>query len=162
MNESEELKMKIQDIKIFPWFENTKPSEEKVQEKEMYFQDTGLLPSEITLDDQNRLLDGYVSYLLAVSHGLEDVPVRYGKRQVVRAYHKRDGKRYTWELPERLIDQVAAGDKVLIRNTRGLRWVTVEAVEEYGEQEYPEPIKRVIKKKNTKKQGVFTGGINHV
>lgn len=154
--------MQLQEIKIFPWFEITKPSTEKMCEKEKEFQETGLLPTEIILDDQNRLLDGYISYLLAVKYGLEDVPVKYGRRQVIKAHHKEHGKRYEWELPERLIDQVAAGDKVLIRNTRGLRWVTVEAVEEYGEREYPEPIKRVIKKKNTKRQGVFTGGINHV
>lgn len=146
------LKMKIQDIKIFPWFENTKPSEEKIREKEAQFQNTGLLPSVITLNDQNWLLDGYVSYLLAVVHGLKDVPVRYERRQVIRAYHKRDGKRYDWELPERLIDQVAAGDKILIRNARGLRWVIVEAVEEYGEHEYHDSLKMVVSKKNVKKQ----------
>lgn len=80
--------MQLQEIKIFPWFEITKPSVEKMCEKEKEFQETGLLPTEIILDDQNRLLDGYISYLLAVKHGLKDVPVKYGRRQVIKAYHK--------------------------------------------------------------------------
>lgn len=71
--------MQLQEIKIFPWFEITKPSTEKMCEKEKEFQETGLLPTEIILDDQNRLLDGYISYLLAVKYGLEDVPVKYGR-----------------------------------------------------------------------------------
>lgn len=60
---------------------------------------------------------------------------------------KEHGKRYEWELPERLIDQVAAGDKVMIRNTRGLRWVIVDVVEEYGACEHPLGLRMVIKKK---------------
>ena len=139
--------MQLQEIKIFPWFEITKPSTEKMREKEKEFQETGLLPTEIILDDQNRLLDGYISYLLAVKYGLEDVPVKYGRRQVIKAHHKEHGKRYEWELPERLIDQVAAGDKVMIRNTRGLRWVIVDVVEEYGACEHPLGLRMVIKKK---------------
>lgn len=89
----------------------------------------------------------YISYLLAVKYGLEDVPVKYGRRQVIKAHHKEHGKRYEWELPERLIDQVAAGDKVMIRNTRGLRWVIVDVVEEYGACEHPLGLRMVIKKK---------------
>ena len=84
--------MQLLEIKIFPWFEITKPSAEKMREKEIEFQKTGLLPTEIILDGQNRLLDGYISYLLAVKYGLEDVPVKYGRRQVIKAHHKEPGK----------------------------------------------------------------------
>ena len=139
--------MQLQEIKIFPWFEITKPSTEKMCEKEKEFQETGLLPTEIILDDQNRLLDGYISYLLAVKYGLEDVQVIYGRWQVLKSHHKEHGMRYEWELPERLIDQVTAGDKVMIRNTRGLRWVIVDVVEEYGACEHPLGLRMVIKKK---------------
>lgn len=34
----------IEDIKIFPWFEETPPDPEKVKRKEEYLQRTGLLP----------------------------------------------------------------------------------------------------------------------
>lgn len=37
------------------------------------------------------LIDGYTSYLLAKAHGIQRVPIRYGRRQIVRASHKFGG-----------------------------------------------------------------------
>ncbi len=80
------------------------------------------------------------------SHGIQSVPVRYGKRQIVRASHRPDGKLYTWELPGLLIDRIQIGDKVLAHTAKGIRTVTVAAVEDYAGQE-PEPLRTVIRVK---------------
>lgn len=72
--------MRIDDIKIFPCFAEHSPKAEKLEQKEQYFMETGLLQSQIILDSRGNLIDGYTSYLLAVKYGLQSVSVRYGKR----------------------------------------------------------------------------------
>ncbi|MDE7416308.1 MAG: hypothetical protein K2N44_08410 [Lachnospiraceae bacterium] len=135
-------------IKIFPCFAAHSPKAEKMEQKERYFMETGLLQSQIILDSQGSLVDGYTSYLLAVKYGLQSVPVRYDKRQIVRASHKSDSKLYTWELPGLLVDRVQVGDRVLVRTEKGVRAVTVAAVEEYAGNE-PEPLRMVIRVNQT-------------
>lgn len=133
-------------IKIYPCFAEHSPKAEKMEKKKRYFTETGLLQSQIIIDSRGNLIDGYTSYLLAKAHGIQCVPVRYGRRQIVRASHKNGGKIYTWELPGLLIDRVHIGDKVLVHTDRGVRAVTVAAVEEYAGNE-PEPLRMVIRVK---------------
>lgn len=140
--------MKISDIKIYPCFAAHQPKAEKLERKEQYFTETGLLQSQIIIDSQGNLIDGYTSYLLAKAHGIRCVPIRYGKRQIVRAFHRSGGKLYAWELPGPLIDRVSTGDKVLVRTEKGIRAATVAAVEEYAGNE-PEPLRMVIRIKQT-------------
>ncbi len=143
-----ELKgMRTDHIQIFRCFQENPPKLGKMMKKEQYFKETGLLQSEIILDSGNHLIDGYTSYLLAVQHGLEYVPIRYGKRQIVKAYHRRGGNFYIWELPEKLIDKVAPGDRLIVRTERGIRTVTVAAVEDYEPERYIKPLKQVIRKR---------------
>ena len=138
--------MKIDNIKIYPCFAAHEPKPEKMQEKEQYFEETGALQSQIILDSRGNLIDGYTSYLLAKAHGIQCVPIRYGRRQIVMASHRNGGKLYTWELPGLLIDRVHIGDKVIVNTDRGIRAVTVAAVEEYAGNE-PEPLRMVIRVK---------------
>lgn len=137
------------DIKIFPCFAEHPPGADKMQSKARYFSEKGLLQSCIILDRENNLIDGYTSYLLARQQGIQCVPVRYGKRQIIRARHKPGGKLYTWELPDKLIDRVSAGDVVLVHTYKGVTVVMVAAVEEYRPQEYTDRIRMVIRKKGT-------------
>lgn len=141
------VKVKADDIKIFPCFEEHPPKTEKMEQKRAYFRETGLLQSQIILDSENNLIDGYTSYLLARENDMEYVPIRYGKRQIVRAYHKQGSRLYAWELPGLLIDRVSVGDKLIVPTQRGVRAVTVAAVEEYRPEEYPEPLRTVIRRK---------------
>lgn len=138
--------MRVDSIKIYPCFAAHQPKAEKMEQKERYFMETGLLQSQIILDSRGNLVDGYTSYLLAKAHGIQSVPVRYGRRQIVRASHRPGGKLYAWELPWILIGRVSAGDKAVVRTERGVRMVTVETVEEYAGNG-PEPLKMVIKVK---------------
>lgn len=138
--------MKIDDIKIYPCFAAQEPKPEKMQEKEKYFEETGALQSQIILDGNGYLIDGFTSYLMAKERGIQIVPVRYGRRQIVRAGHKPGGKPYSWELPETLVDRVSVGDKAVVRTQKGVRTVVVTAVEEYAGNE-PEPLRMVIRVK---------------
>ena len=148
-----ELKgMRTDHIQIFQCFRENPPKPGKMMKKEQYFNETGLFQSEIVLDSGNHLIDGYTSYLLAVQHGLEYVPIRYGKRQIVKAYHRQGGKIYMWELPGVLIDRVSLGEKLIVRTGRGIRTVTVVEVEEYNPEQQIEPLRRAIRKKRGKEQ----------
>lgn len=146
--EEGERLMKIDDIKIYPCFAAHSPKAEKMEQKEQYFAETGLLQSQIILDGNGYLINGFTSYLLAKEHGIQIVPVRYGKRQIVKASHKPGGKLYSWELPWILIDRVHTGDRVIVRTERGVQAVTVAVVEEYAGNE-PEPLRMVIRVKQT-------------
>lgn len=53
-----------------------------------------------------------------------------------------------WELPGVLIDRVAPGEKLIVRTGRGIRTVTVAAVEEYNPEQQIEPLRRAIRKRN--------------
>lgn len=139
--------MNIEGIKIFQCFRENPPKPGKMMKKEQYFNETGLLQSEIVLDSGNHLINGYTSYLLALKHGIEYVPIRYGKRQIVKAYHRQGGKIYMWELPGVLIDRVSPGEKLIVRTGRGIRTVTVAEVEEYNPEQQIEPLRRAIRKK---------------
>lgn len=139
--------MRINDIKILPCFEEHPPKEKKMERKRLYYSDTGFLQSEIVLDSGNNLIDGYTSYLVAQENGIDTVQVRYGERQIIKGYHKTGGELYAWELPGLLVGHVAAGDKVLVHTRRGVRTVTVSAVEPYSQEEYPEPLLLVIRKR---------------
>ena len=138
--------MKIDEIKIYPCFAAHEPKPEKMEQKEQYFTETGALQSQIILDSQGNLIDGYTSDLRAKTHGIQRVPIRYGKRQIIRASHRPGGKIYAWELPGFLMERVYPGDKVLVHTERGVKMVTVAAVEEYDGNE-PKPFRMAIRVK---------------
>ena len=135
--------MRIDEIRIFPCFRARPPLAEKLDRKEGYYLEHGEFESEIVLDGSGNLIDGYTTYLLAGKYGLEHIPVRYGRRQIIRAAHRPGGKLYTWELPGILVDRVRAGDRVGVRTEKGHTTVMVAGVEEYAGQE-PEPLRMVL------------------
>ena len=130
--------MRTDSIKIYPCFAEHPPKPEKMEHKDRHYQEHGFFESEIILDSSGRLIDGYTSYLLAVRYGVPHVPVRYGRRQIIRAAHRPGGKLYAWELPVGLTDRIKIGDRVFVRSGRGVRVVTVAALEEYGQQTGPQ------------------------
>lgn len=140
------IQLKIDDIKIFPCFEAHPPKAEKLEQKKQYFTENGLFQPQIILNGRGSLIDGYTSYLLAGQYGIQSVPIRYGKRQIIKASHKPGGKLYVWELPGYLVGRISAGDRILVHTQKGVREVTVAADEEYAGN-WPEPLRRVIRVK---------------
>lgn len=143
--------MPIAEIHIFPCFTETPPGPEKMERKEQYFEKKGVFQSDIILDEENNLIDGYTSYLLAKKSSMQCVPIRYGKRQIIRAYHKPGDKLYEWELPERLVNHVSVGDKVLVHTHADVRFVTVAELDSYRPQEHTKALRMAIR---IKKGGV--------
>ncbi len=136
--------MLLSDIKIFPAFWEVQPSSRKMERKRRYFKKHQDLQSDIVVDQEGYLLDGFTSYLLARELQLVDVPVRYGEWQVIRAYYKPGGKLYKWLLPEELTGQISVGDRVYVSTQKGVQCVTVAAVERYIPQSGTGRLKMVL------------------
>lgn len=145
--------MNIGDIRIYPCFAAHTPRVETMEPKEWLYAESGLQEFGIILDHNNNLVDGYCGYLLAKRYGLTHVPVRYGRRQTVRASHRPGGKLYSWELPGILVGRVRPGDRVMVETSGGHSLVTVAQVEEYS-REAPEPLRMVIRRlRRSRKSG---------
>lgn len=66
----------IDNIKIRYSFKRTPPRKSKMRSKKQFYKEHGKYQSEITLDKQNRLVDGYTTYLLEKERGKKIVKVK--------------------------------------------------------------------------------------
>ena len=67
----------IDDIEITAQFSESKPSFAKQEAKYNYYLKTGELPAPIVLKRDFTLVDGYISYLICQSYGINRVPVYF-------------------------------------------------------------------------------------
>lgn len=118
-------KFPIKEIIISEDFKNTPPTEGKMQFKREYLKKTGVLKKNIIINDENVLIDGYTTYLLALEHGMDHVPVIRGYVEIVEAVHKKGGKEYSWKVPTQLIGSINSGDKCVVRTSSGVKYVRV-------------------------------------
>ena len=65
----------IRDIIVTEHFRDTTTGSRKMERAERRYQQTGGLPVNIVINDENVLIDGYITYLLAVQHGIEQMDV---------------------------------------------------------------------------------------
>lgn len=139
----------IKDIIISEDFKNTTPGSRKMGRAEQRYLQTGTLPANIVINDEDVLIDGYITYLLAVQYGIDRVDVYRGCVEVVEAVHYSGSNRvYMWRVPLRLSGEITAGDYIIVPTSRGTKRVKVTGV---GRQQYPKQmrrIKNVIKKCN--------------
>lgn len=67
----------LADIKIQPAFRSTRIKPEKYEKKKTYYLETGDFESTIYLTQDNTLIDGYSSFLIAEEFNLGKIPVTY-------------------------------------------------------------------------------------
>lgn len=67
-------KMRLNDIKIRDSFASSEPGEEKMQMKKGEYIRSGKLKP-IMIDENNVLIDGYISYLILKEFGVENTTV---------------------------------------------------------------------------------------
>ena len=70
-----EYYVNIDDIVITAQFKESKPGFLKTKSKYNYYLKTGELPTSIILTRDFVLVDGYISYLICQSYGLDKIPV---------------------------------------------------------------------------------------
>lgn len=69
----------LADIKIQPAFRKSGIKPEKYQSKKNYYLNTGVFESTVYLSENNVLMDGYSTYLIAKEFNLGKIPVVYGE-----------------------------------------------------------------------------------
>ncbi len=131
----------IKDIVISEDFKSTIPGSEKMNRAEQRYLQTGDLPSNIIINDANVLIDGYVTYLVAVQHGIEQIDVYRGYVEIVEAVHRAGStKAYMWRVPMRLAGTIVANDYIIVPSSRGAKRVKVVNV---TRQQYPDQSRRI-------------------
>lgn len=124
----------LKDIIISEDFGSTTPAAMKLDKVRGYVADHGELPAYIVINNDNVLIDGYCTYLVALELGADRVPVKRGYVELIEASHRAGAKNFIWRVPARLMGQIKAGDKCIVRTTRGARRVRVAKV---LQQQYP-------------------------
>ncbi|MBO5336670.1 MAG: hypothetical protein J6A94_06015 [Lachnospiraceae bacterium] len=119
----------------------TKPSDIKYNRYEKYYLENKKLAHGIIVDEDKKIRDGYISYLLAEKYGCKvdiiEVPkessisklvighhVKYDKEQ--KAYVTKTSRRYAWvyNLPEAVVPR----DILLVRTSKGNAYMQVESI----------------------------------
>lgn len=136
----------IKDIRISDDFLSTVPGENKMELAKQKFERSGLLPSNIIINDDNALIDGYITYLQALEHGVKHLDVYRGYIEVVEAVHREGSKVFRWRVPLWLYGSLLPGDYVIARTARGAQRVRVKEIirQQYPDQELR--LKRIYKK----------------
>ena len=124
----------IKDIVISEDFKNTTPAERKLQRKEDYFVNTGKLPEDIVINDDNVLIDGYTTYLVAVKHGILSANVKRGYVELIEAAHSAGSRLYVWRVPASMHGSIKKGDRCIVRTGNGVNRVAVVNI---LRQQYP-------------------------
>lgn len=151
--------MRLDDIKIRDSFVNSKPNEEKMQMKTVEYNNSGKLKP-IIVDENNVLIDGYISYLILKQFEIENTRVivkeKYNLKKFINkptyyvyGIHKTSGKEYSWFIPSGCVDsfirKALPGDKVLVNTRNGNKKVTITRIVLLDNPPVKHRIRKVIK-----------------
>lgn len=127
--------IKVSDIIITDNFKASVPSIHKVDKCRKFFNKYQKIDKKILLDSDNRLLDGYIRYLILVENNVEYTTVNvlnenyYGNETFyIFGRHPCSIKEYVWRLsPEELtnMDKYSIGKKVLVKTKRGTKVIEI-------------------------------------
>lgn len=70
----------IANIKVRQCFKKSEPNKEKVKHKEDYYKKTGKFDGDIVISSKNKLVDGYINYLIAKKYNIQYVKVKRLKK----------------------------------------------------------------------------------
>lgn len=145
--------MKVSDIRIQPYFERSKPSPQKLDFCRKYFKENGRLDSDIVVDQDNTLIDGYIRYLVLLENDVKEIDIvrkQCKNRQIEKTYvygrHPNNKKEYVWRVPKKLKDDnIAIGEKVLVATKYGVKPITVTKIEKLIQPPSSSRIRKVIR-----------------
>lgn len=106
----------------------SRPTKKKMEQARRFYEKYGVYKKEIVIDEHGVLMDGYTTYILMCEQGKDMVPVRRIRRQGIKAVFNEGGKQYQWEIPLKLIDKIAPGDRVVVETFYGPQRVTVKEI----------------------------------
>jgi len=135
----------IENIIISEDFKRTQPGSRKMESAEARYQQTGELPAIIVINDENVLIDGYITYLTALNHGIVAADVYRGWEEVIEAVHGQQDHIFKWRVPRHLVGMIKPVDKVLVTTAKGVKRVRVVNVMRYQYTDQSRNLKRVWK-----------------
>lgn len=137
--------MKLENISIQRSFKEHPPLQNKMIEARNYYQNNGRFKSNIIVDENNTLIDGYITYLLCHEIGIDEYPVKSMNYKIsptiyVFGYHPEDANRkeYVWRLRkdratgENYQCEIEAGDVVPVLTKMGSANIIVTKVEQWN------------------------------
>lgn len=119
--------IRLSDIIVPKSFEESKPSQKKLDVVKAYVNEHGKLDKPIVLDG-NMLTDSYVRYLVAIECGFEKVPYitsqEYRDREIktdmpmtyIAGKFEGNEKEYFWKVTKDI--SIEVGDKVMVKSKR--------------------------------------------
>ena len=119
--------IKLENIIIPKSFEQSKPSQKKIDKVKEYVNEHGKLDKPIVLDG-NMLTDSYVRYLVAIECGFEKVPYittqEYRDQSLepsmpmtyIAGKFEGNEKEYIWKVTKNI--SIEVGDKVMVKSKR--------------------------------------------
>lgn len=171
-------RMKLSDIKISKAFENSIPSEEKMNECRNNWDLWNRQDRYIVVNPDNVLIDGYIQYLVLKENNVEEAEIKISTRRKKRWYRKnvedwdipnyknepttyvygvhpnsKNGKEFVWRIPKSWSelgweDGLNIGDEILVATKFGTKTVVVTKIELSDKCPVNMPIKRVVKRIN--------------
>ena len=167
-------RMKLSDIKISEAFENSIPSEKKMNICRNNWKQWHRQDRYIVINPDNVLIDGYIMYLVLKENNVEEVEVKISTRRKKRWYRKnvkdwniphyrnqtttyvygvhpnsKDTKTYMWRVPNSWInwaDNIQIGDTIICSTKNGYAPVVVNKIEILDKCPINIPVKKVCNK----------------
>lgn len=157
--------MDLDSIKISKMFAKSIPSQWKMDKRRKDFIENGIGNKLIKVDENNYLVDGYITYLILKEFGVEKTKVREcnkekkifrsleklrnDSRYYVYGVHGNCEKEYVWVIPKSLegefIGKVLPGDKIIVHTKNGGKRVTVTRIVLLNNPPVEQRIRRVVK-----------------
>lgn len=148
--------IKVSDIIITDDFKKTIPSPEKVDKRRAFFRKKEKFNKRILVDGDNRLIDGYIRYLILVENNIgyatvDVIDSNYHTAETLYVYgtHSCNPKEYVWRLPAKEFankDEYVAGEKILVRTKYGAKVAKITRTLLSATPPETFRIKRVIKR----------------
>ena len=161
------INMKLNDIVITDEFKKTMPRKEKMDKCRDTYEKYGEPSKKIVVDHKNRLVDGYVQYLVFKENNVEDVIVnklaKPRKRPRTEPYYKNHLTTYiygihpndkskherVWRVPNAWNgweNDILPGDRVIVQTSYGLKSIIVTKIEWLEKCPVDVRVKTVVKK----------------
>lgn len=143
------MKVRVSDIRISNNFKKTIPSLEKMEKCRQYFQENGKIDAPIIVNENMRLLDGYIRYLILVENNVEEIDVEIKAKKVTYVFgrHSMYRKEYVWRITKETKNRrkLGIGAFALVSTKDGFKVVKITRVEKLANPPIDIPIKRVVK-----------------
>lgn len=137
-------------------FLTSKPSDVKVANIEEQYKNGCDIGKDIYISENNKLIDGYIRYIVLLNHGEKYADVNivnnqpsYRNKSTTYVYgkHFNNGKMYVWRATKKTMDinNLAVGNIALVSTKKGNKLIVINKIENLDTPPVETAVRRVIK-----------------